>query len=152
MNTKVNYKGKDYTLLGGMNSSINASNGDSFTKAMTIENNTNKHGKVIGVIVRFKGNIDDVCIDFKTNKTKNNPAISGDLALAVIGSKVGDNISTPGFQIFPFPGDGIRIPKNLSLDVLLKTWTVPVPARNVMVGLIMEEIDDDTDEKEVSKK
>ncbi|TGL12430.1 hypothetical protein [Leptospira meyeri] len=151
MNTKVNYKGHDYTLLGGMNSSVNASNGDSFTKAMTIENNTNKDGKVIGVIVRFKGNIDDVCIDFKTNKTKNNPAISGDLALAVIGSKVGDNISSPAFQIFPFPGDGIRIPKNLSLDVLLKTWSVAIPARHVMVGLIMEEIDD-PDEKVVSKK
>ncbi|PJZ86768.1 hypothetical protein [Leptospira levettii] len=149
MNTKVNYKGHDYTLLAGMNKAVNPVNGDSYTKAMTIENNTNKDGRVIGVVLRYKGEIDDVCIEFKTSKTKNNPPISGDLALAVLGSKISPNLSTPAFQIFPFPGDGILIPKNLSIEIYLKTWAIAVPERSVMVALLMEELDDS---KEVVQK
>ncbi|MDZ4726554.1 MAG: hypothetical protein SH817_10370 [Leptospira sp.] len=146
---KINHNGKDYTILAGMSSALDANGGGSFQKAITIENNTSVKGRIIGAVVRYSNtNLSDVAIDIRTQTTKQNPAIAGDLALTVVGSLK----DSPGFNVFPFPGIGIHLPKNLAVEIWLKTWAVAVPDRGVMVALLMEESPDEDEIKPKEKE
>ncbi len=144
---KIQFEGKEYTVMSGMCEELPANGGKNFEKAITIENNTNEVGKIVGAYVVYKrAEIADVALEIKTSNTKQNPPISGDLALAVIGSREGANK-----VVFKFPGTGIAVEKNIAIEVYLKTWGVALVNRDVMVGLLMEEVPE-ADLKQTSPK